>query len=346
MTIDKFYDKIHVCEYWSTNVKLGAALTQNNRQVERQNHLADVAEMYFLQGKNQSEIAEEMGVTRSNISRMLTEARNSGIIEIKINRPIKEDQALAKYLIQRFNLINARVVMVDHSSQLLSKLGRVAGKELLTHLKSGGILGTSWGTAISATVDQLILPRPIPNIKVTQLIGALGSRNKEYNGHAIVRRLEEKFDAEGIYINAPFLVEDKSIASSLCENKNIKEPLGIATQADVALLGVGSSELSYCSYYLADYVSRAEILQIQKTGAVGDVCARFYTIDGKIIPEIFQDRMIGISYEDLMKIPLRMGVAGGSAKINPIIGALKCGLINILVSDAITVSEIIRKSDK
>jgi len=321
-------------------------VTESNRQIDRENLLADIAEMYFLQGKNQAEIAKDIGMTRSNVSRMLTEARNSGIIQIHINRPLKEDRTLAQELKERFQLINARVVVVDQSNQLLPKLGQVAGKELLSRLKPGWILGSSWGTAVSATVDQLEVTSPISEINVIQLLGALGARIKEYDGHAIVRRLEEKLDAEGIYINAPFLVEDKNIAASLYENKNVQEPLRFGKHADIALLGVGSSELAHCSYYLANYVSRKEMLAIQETGAVGDVCGRFFSIEGNIIPKVFQDRMIGISLEDLKSIPVRMGVAGGPAKLNPIIGALRSGLINILVSDATTASEVIKRTEK
>jgi len=320
-------------------------VTESNRHIDREYLLADIAEMYFILGKNQSEIAKDIGMTRSNVSRMLTEARNSGIIQIQINRPIKEDRKLAQELIKRFNLINARVVVVDQTNHVLAKLGQVAGKELLSRLKPGGILGSSWGTAISATVDQLEVTSPILEIKVVQLLGALGARIKEYDGHSIVRRLEEKLDAEGIYINAPFLLEDKNIATSLLENKNIQEPFRFGKHADIALLGVGSSELAHCSYYLADYVTREEVLDIQETGAVGDVCGRFFSIKGEIIPKVFQDRMIGIPLEDLKNIPIRMGVAGGPAKLNPIIGALRSGLINILVSDAATISEVIIRTE-
>jgi DNA-binding transcriptional regulator LsrR (DeoR family) len=325
-------------------VNTGVGVTESNRQIERQNLLADIAEMYFLQGKNQAEIAKDIGMTRSNISRMLTEARHAGIIQIQINRPLQEDHALAQELVKRFDLINARAVCVEQSSQLLPKLGQVASQELLSRLKPGWILGTSWGTAISATVDQLEVTSPIADIKIVQLLGALGARIKEYVGHSIVRRLEEKLDAESIYINAPFLVENKRIAASLFENKNVEEPLRLWKHADIALLGVGSSELAHCSYFLADYVNREEILDIQKTGAVGDVCGRFFSIEGEIIPEIFQDRMIGISLDDLLKSPVRMGVAGGAAKLNPIIGALRSGLINILISDAATITEVLNRT--
>ena len=73
------------------------------------NLLADVAEMYYLEGKIQSEIAETVGVTRSMISRMLTEARENGIVEIRIHRPLQSEPELANALKERFGLMDALV---------------------------------------------------------------------------------------------------------------------------------------------------------------------------------------------------------------------------------------------
>jgi DNA-binding transcriptional regulator LsrR (DeoR family) len=318
---------------------------ENKRQVDRNSLLADVAEMYFLEGKNQAEIARKIGVTRSNVSRMLTEARNAGIIQIQINRPLKEDPSLGQALVECFGLMGARIIDVDQSNELLEKLGKVAGDELTHHLKPGWVLGTSWGTAISASVEQMEVPVTISDLKVVQLLGALGARIKEYDGHAIVRRLEAKLDADGIYLNAPFLVDDAKMAKSLLENRGVEESLSFGKRADIALLGVGSSELQHCSYYLADYVTREEIIAIQKTGAIGDVCGRFYDLHGNIAAEGFQKRLIGIALNDLMRIPVRIGVAGGPAKVNPIIGALRGGFINILVTDTATALQVLERID-
>lgn len=319
-------------------------MAPTNRQNERQTLLADIAEMYFIDGKNQAEIARNVGMTRSNVSRMLTEARQLGIVQIQINRPVRENHALAQELIERFNLINARVVAVDHTAQLLNKLGLTASDELRALLKPGWILGTSWGTAISAAVDEFELELPIQEVKVVQLLGAFGARIKDYDGHSVVHRLETKLDAEGIYLNAPFFVENCEIAQAFLENKSVQESLDYAKRADIALLGVGSTDTNHSSYFLANYVTRDDILSIQNTGAVGDVCGRFFNIHGEICAEDFQQRFIGINLHDLLAIPIRIGIAGGPSKIAPILGALRGGLINILISDEASIKEVLRRS--
>jgi DNA-binding transcriptional regulator LsrR (DeoR family) len=315
------------------------------QHTDRTSLLAEIAEMYFLEGKNQSEIARNFGMTRSNVSRLLKEARQMGIVKIQINHPIQENNSLAQEMIERFNLTDAHIIQVDHSNQLLSKLGKAAGRILMAHLAPGVVLGTAWGTAISATVDQLEITNRVSDIKVVQLLGALGSRIQGYDGHGIVRRLEELLDAEGIYMNAPFFVDDNNTAALLLETSSIKETLNLAKQADIALLGVGSLDLSQCSYYLAGYVPKNEILEIQKTGAIGDVCGRFYNIHGEVTANEYENQLIGIAMDDLTNIPVRIGVAGGNAKIDPIIGALRGKLINILITDSATALEVLKRTN-
>jgi len=162
---------IHVSEFLVTIVNWNVVMDNTSTPKDRQSLLADIAEMYLLEGKNQEEIAKIVGVTRSNISRMLKEARNSGIVQIQINRPIKEDQALAEQLISRFDLINARVIVVDQSSLNLRLLGKAAGDELMTHLKPGWVIGTSWGTAIRTTVEELSSTSSLQELKIVQLLG-------------------------------------------------------------------------------------------------------------------------------------------------------------------------------
>ena len=315
----------------------------NDLPKNRHSLLADIAEMYFLEEKTQNEIAKIVGVTRSNISRMLMEARRTGIVHIQINRPLKENTELAQQLIERYHLVHARVLLVDQYSELLHLLGKAAGEELASRLNPDFIVGASWGTAISATVDEIENSTKVPNIKVVQLLGALGSRNTEYDAHAIVQRLSGKLDAEAIFMNAPFLVNDANVAHALLANPSVQEAINFGYKANLALFGVGSSQPEHSSYYLANYVQLDEIAEIQASGAIGDVCGRFYDLNGNMVAQKFQERLIGIPLEALKRIPIRIGVAGGLAKVQPIIGALRGGFINILISDERTILEVLKQ---
>ena len=316
------------------------------RRQSRLDLLADVAELYYVNNQNQTQIAHKMGVTRSMVSRMLTEARKLGLVKFQIERPYNLDYELTNIFRNKFDLKQAAVVAIPEGQPLLSSLGKVAARILIKNLHRNSILGTSWGTAISATVDEVTLPYPLSGIKVVQLLGAVGTRLYQYNGVSIVRRLEEKLDAEGIYLNAPYLVDEVQAASMLMKNRDVHEALAFGSRADTALLGIGSTDIDASPYFLAGFITEKELSSIQASEAVGDVCGLFFDINGKMCCPEFNDHTVGIRFETLIKIPNRIGVAGGSAKVKPLVGALTGGLINILITDSVTARAVLNFLNK
>ena len=319
-------------------------MPRNKVSPDRLNILADAAEMYYLKEQSQSQVAKNLKVSRSMVSRMLTDARRLGLVKIHIERPVNHNTELEKLLCRQFGLTKAIVVEQPSGQALLTSLGKAAARYIEEELRPEQTLGASWGTAISATVDELQFEKPMPGIRIVQLLGSLGARIKQYHGIAIVNRLVEKLGGEGVYLNAPFLVETAQLASVLKESKDILETFQLGSQADVALLGIGSAEPEVSPYVLAGYLPEKEMQEICDTGAVGDVCGVFIDISGNPLHSDLQDRTIGISLEDLTNIPLRIGVSGGPHKIKPIIGALRGKHVNVLVTDANTAQGVINQT--
>jgi DNA-binding transcriptional regulator LsrR (DeoR family) len=301
---------------------------------DRSAKLADIAEWYYLDGLNQSEIARKIGVDRSMESRMLAEARKQNIVEIRIRRPLSTNRELEDKLVQRFNLRKSCVLVNNASdySQLLQQLG-VAGATILKEfIQPGIVLGLSWGTAVSAVVDAFGPTRPI-SIRIVQLVGALGAQNSVYDGPGLVQRLAQTMGCEGYFLNAPFIVDNADIAQALLSNQNVAEAVSLAQESDVAVVGVGSTEPDYSSFYQAGYVPLGDLNQLRSSGMVGDVCGRHFNLDGESPDIDFHARIITIAEEHLKNIPIRIAVAGGIGKVEATLGALRGGFINVLVTD-------------
>jgi deoxyribonucleoside regulator len=312
-----------------------ASLPTSTHAPERAEVLANVAEMYFLRNLTQAEIAQRVGVTRSMVSRMLSGARAQGIVEFRIHRPVRLDRELSRAIAARFRLRAAKVV--DSGGQdderLLAHLGRAGAKVLATYLKNGTLLGLTWGTAVGATIHALEGVPPLPSLKIVQLLGALGARIEDHDGHALVRALEAKLGGVGYYINAPYLVGSPETAQDLMSNKSIAETLALARKCDVALLGVGSVEPRHSSFYRAGYVTLRELKALQQQGAVGDVCGLHFDAAGRPRGEDSERALRGI--------PVRIGVAGGAGKVEAVRAALLGGYINVLVTDQTVASALV-----
>jgi DNA-binding transcriptional regulator LsrR (DeoR family) len=309
---------------------------------DRASQLADVAEMYYLEEKNQAAIAKTIGVTRSMVSRMLTEARESGIVEIRIQRPLQLDSELESELREKFGLKDLFVVVTSHRSgeRLTRSLGNAGAQMLARYLAPQRILGLAWGTSISATVDAFATKEPIP-VKVVQLVGAMGARNMEYDGHDLVARITEKLGGEAYYLNAPYLCQSPEVAKSLLETKSVRETISVGKKTDIALLGIGTTSPDYSSFYLAGYVTRRELDDLRKAGAIGDVCGLHFDLNGQPACDDFCERLVSIRRLDLLSIPLRLAVAGGEGKADAILGALRSRYVNVLVIDSVTARKVL-----
>lgn len=309
--------------------------------------LADVAEMYYLEGKIQSEIAATVGVTRSMVSRMLTEARDSGIVEIRIHRPLQAEPELASALKERFGLMDALVVTTRHrrGDGLIRALGSAAARVLERHLAPDKVVGLAWGTSISATVDAFEPIERMP-VSVVQLVGAMGARIMEYDGHDVVSRMTEKLGGEAYYLNAPYLCDTAEIAESLMNSSGIRDTIAVGKRADIALLGIGTTLPDFSSFYLAGYITRLELDDMRRAGSVGDVCGLHFDIDGQPACTDFSDRLVCIRRPDLMAVPVRLGVAGGEGKADAILGALRGKYINVLVIDSNAAKRVLELSEE
>jgi len=309
---------------------------------DRASLLADVAEMYYLEQKNQAEIAKAVGVTRSMISRMLTEARESGIVEIRIQRPLHSDSELESELKEKFGLKDVFVVVTSHRNgeRLTRTLGNAGAQMLMRFLAPQKILGLAWGTSISATVDAFEAKESLP-VKVVQLVGAMGARNMEYDGHDLVARITEKLGGEAYYLNAPYLCQSAEMAKSLLETKSVRETISVGKKTDIALLGIGTTLPDYSSFYLAGYVTRRELDDLRRAGAIGDVCGLHFDVNGQPACDDFCERLVSIRRPDLLSIPVRLGVAGGEGKAEAMLGALRSKYVNVLVIDSLTARKVL-----
>jgi DNA-binding transcriptional regulator LsrR (DeoR family) len=305
--------------------------------------LAFVAEKYFLEDHRQSDIAEMIGLTRSAVSRMLSEAKEKGIVEIIIHHPFKYDHALEEKLKEAFKLKHVAVVAFSNPpsyDELRKQIGKAGSRLLSSLIKPDVKIGVAWGTTVQATIEALEQV-PIKNAHVIQLVGVLGSTRHSYSAQTLVERFVHSIGGEGTYLYSPFIVENKSTASSLLEDPSVEQSLSFAQECDIALMGIGTTKPDFCSLYKGNHISLQTLETIQAVGAVGDVCALYFDIEGNLAQIDFHHRRIGVSIEGLKEIDIRLGVAGNPEKSLAILGAIRGEYINSLVTDNHTAQEVL-----
>jgi DNA-binding transcriptional regulator LsrR (DeoR family) len=301
---------------------------------ERFETLAKVASLYYEEGWNQEQIAAQLGYSRAHISRLLSEARREGIVEIRVHHPLERAHMLEQRLQAGFQLHQVRVLQGGELAyvQMLRRLGALAARLLVETIKPDSILGISWGTALSEVVHALP-SMDLSGVKVVQLIGSATSRDHQVDGPGLARDFSLRFGGQYFTLAAPWLVRDKRVRDALVKEERMCEILSMAQQADIALVGIGSVEPGYSSLVRAGYITLDQLRELQKLGVVGDVCGHHFDLAGNLVDISMVGYAIGIDANTLRGIPLVIGVAGGVVKAQAILGALRARLINALVTD-------------
>lgn len=314
---------------------------------ERIGLLAEVAVLYYEDALTQEQIARQLNISRSNISRLLAEARRRGLVEIRINYPWQTSPLLQTALMKRFPLRVARVLKTGRRDYnwVLRGLGALAARYLEGILKDEDVLAIGWGTALHEVINSL-RPMRKTGIEVVQMIGAIGSGDPLIDGPELARVLAQTLEGRYRYLNAPLIVGDPEVRQVLLEDQRISETLELARRADIALVGIGSLEPSISSLIRAGYIDEEELDVIRRSGAVGDICAHQFDICGRVLEIELNRRVVGIAPESLKRIDCVIGVAGGVLKAPAILGALRGGFVDVLVIDEEAAKEVLRLAEE
>ena len=298
--------------------------------------LVAAARLYYLQGRSQAEVAEELRTSRSNVSRMLTEAQKQGIVEIRINDPAGRRHELEDELRTTFGLRDVRVAhgRTGAGLRLEDQVGAQAARLLLDNLKDSMTVALSWGTALQSMVYATTSEQTFHDLTLCQLVGGLSSIRNEISGQALMRELAVRLDADYRFLHAPATLESAASRDALLAEPSIAAALREAARADLAIVGIGtpshgSSEAILDSLGLTEEEQR----EVWAAEPVGDIAARYFTASGQPVHGAVEDRVLAVSLADLVAIPNVIGVASGRAKTPGVLGALRGRLVDSLVCD-------------
>ncbi len=309
--------------------------------------IVEVARAYYLENRTQSEISSSLGISRSQVSRYLTKAREMGIVQIRIIAPDEQVSDLGESLIERYPQLRSVVVAPVFDSDpdaVRSIIGRYGANYLSELVQSGQKLALGCGRTLHALVKALP-DRVIPDVVVVQAMGNLGHEAHRIDYNEIAREAAETFGGRPIYMSAPAILGtgSGSAVDFISSNPMLLEALEQARGAEIFVVGLGSieSDLVYTRFGL---LNKEEFDDLHGQ-VVGDICGRFFDINGFEKPTAFNDRIVGIDLADIKDATLSIGVAGGPDKVAPLLGAIRGSLINVLISDEQTVHSILALDD-
>lgn len=299
-----------------------------------------VARMYYEWGKKQSEIADQLGLSQATVSRLLNQAKEGGIIRISVAVPSGVFTEMEEELVRRYELRDAIVVECtsDKDERVIQReIGAAAAYYIESVIHPNEVIGiSSWSATLLALVDAM---HPLPrknDIHVVQILGGVGNPQAELHANRLTSRFADLVGGTPVFLMAPGIVGSEAFQQVLLNDPYIQQTVQYFDRVTTALVGIGSIEPSRLLADSGNIFSMAELEHIRSLGGVGDVLLRFFDAKGRAVNSPLNSRVVSMRLDQLKKVDRSIGVAGGKRKHAAILGAVRGGWINVLVTDHTT----------
>jgi DNA-binding transcriptional regulator LsrR (DeoR family) len=297
-----------------------------------------IAQAYYSDGLTQDQIATHFGLSRPKVSRLLHKARAEQIITITLLPPPSGLSDVERDLEKRYGLQEAVVVPVSDPDDLglvARELGPAGAECFVRSISGRETVGLTWGTSVLAVVDSLPT-RFWPDVTIVQMLGGVGPLDAQEHATELTRRAAQRLSAKLRLLPAPGIVSSRETAQALRSDHQIAETLALAARADLALAGVGVPSPFSVVLRSGTILREQDLKLLEEAGAVGDIGLRYMDAYGRPVDLEINERMIGVTLEQLKNIPRVIGVAGGTAKHPVIRAALRGEILDVLVTDHAT----------
>lgn len=311
---------------------------------EKINSLIRASQLYYVHHLKQSQVAEIMHVHRTEVSRMLNEARQLGIVEVTVDATFGTVTGISDRLQQEFGLTTAFIIPDPPDLtylQRLTKVGKYTDSFLHAIIRSNTQIGVSWGLSLAVAADCFrhdLFPK---NVTVLPLIGGpRGMIRAPLHANGVAYRLASGITGGVPYsLDTPAIVRSRQLRAELLDNPNVSRVVEMWSGLEVAIFGIGASKATGTRSW-REFYKGTPLAEGLGGDAVGDILARPFDICGEpvAVPEV---GIIGIDMELLRTVPRRVAIALGKPKDEAILGALRTGLITDLVTTQSTAETVI-----
>lgn len=305
--------------------------------------MARVAQLYHEDGLKQAEISKRIHVSQASISRLLKRAEEEGIVRVTLVAPRGTYPQLESGLRQQYGLNEAVVAecFEDREEAVMSAIGAAAAHYFETTLGENEVIGiSSWSVSLLRMVDAIHPMRRPQAERVVQILGGIGNPGVQSHATQLTTRLASLTGAEAQLLPAQGVVNSAAARLVMVGDPYVRAAMDQFRRMTIALVGIGALQPSVMLANSGNAFSDAELQDLARRGAVGDIGLRFFDSNGVPVHGPLDDRVIGVTLEELRETPRVVGVAGGARKVEAIRACLKGRLVNVLITDKYTAERL------
>lgn len=306
--------------------------------------MTKVSRLYYERGLQQSEIAVFLQMSQATVSRLIKRAHDENIVRTTIHPPKGVYPELEDAIVARFGLSNAIVAdaVLDEDEVVLRDIGAAAAYYLETSIRNGEVIGiSSWSATLLAMVEVMHAVPGMKKVKVVQILGGVGNPSAEMYATRLVSRLARLVHGEAIFLQAPGVVGSADSLKVLLEDPYLRASFDLIDSVTLALVGIGEVKPSSLLSISGNVFNPGELEELRCRGAVGDILVRFFDRNGSPVDSPLNERVVGMTLEQLSRVERAVGIAGGRRKVDAIRAALAARLVNVLITDRFTAGRLL-----
>jgi DNA-binding transcriptional regulator LsrR (DeoR family) len=310
------------------------------RRVDR-DLIGKAARLHYEFGLTHREISEMLGISRVKVTRLLRQARDIGMVRITVSSDASPYALLETQVVQRYGLDEAVVVPTfDDEPRQRGAVARGAAGYLQRVLRDGMTVTIGLSRTLALMPDYIVAPTRV-DATFVPLGGGLSRTLHAVNAHESTERFAQLFGGWAEHLHAPVVMGSRDVALALRSEPAISRALQQAAKADLALVGIGGMQTASVNLLAAGDITRDELAELAVAGAVGDIGARFFDREGRPVVHDLNDRLIGLTLEEIGRIGVRVAAAAGPEKHTALAAALKAHLATVLVTDSATARRLL-----
>lgn len=306
--------------------------------------IARVAQMYHVENQRQADIAKHLRMSQATVSRMLKRAQDEGMVRTTVVSPSGTYAELEAGLRARYGIAEAIVVECseDREGAIMARIGEAAAHFLEVTLQPGEVIGvSSWSETILKMVDNIHPMKAGKAKQVVQTLGGMGDPAVQIHANQLTTRLAKLTGAEAHLLTAPGVAQSREAKLVLLSDTYVRQTMELFSKVTLAVVGIGAMEPSGMLSRSGNVFTSREIAEVTNEGGVGDIGLRFFDAEGRPVTTPMDERVIGMSLSELGKTSRVMALAGGPSKTFAIRGALRTGVIDLLVTDKFTAERLL-----
>jgi deoxyribonucleoside regulator len=305
--------------------------------------IARVAEMFYIHGISQYEIAEKFNFSKAKVCRIIKEAKKRNIIVFSVKKFDKIKIDLEKSLEDKYGLKEAMIYpdsdLNDYDENLAFKeVGLLGFRYMERIIKDGLNIALTWGKTLYHMIKNIDLGKKY-DVHIFSTLGGVSLTMAEYQNNNLVQMLSERIGGKSYPIYLPLILEKPEHKDLYLSESNVKKVLGDTSKMDYYFAGLGIISEDSRMYKLGGF-DLAFVKSLSSKKIVGELGLNFFDIEGNFVNTGIEDRIINFSIDDIRKIKNKVIVCFGLEKVIPLKALLRTGIVDILITDSITAESL------